>query len=182
MQIALPYSSNSGWIEGYPVTERRLSQLQDLFADQAAYTEARSHGDPLVYRVTSVEPGRGEGDLNYALGVIEPGKIGDEYYLTRGHIHAWPEAAEVYICLRGQGMMLLQDVHSGEASAVQMGPNNVVYVPGHTAHRTINTGVEPLVYWGIYPSRAGHDYQYVQQNPFRLRVVERDGQPVVVVA
>ncbi len=32
----------------------------------------------------------------------------------------------------------------------------VVYVPGHTAHRTVNTGPAPLVYLGIYPWDAGH--------------------------
>ena len=37
-------------------------------------------------------------------------------------------------------------------------PESAVYVPGHTAHRTINTGDMPLTYLGIYPARAGHDY------------------------
>jgi glucose-6-phosphate isomerase len=31
------------------------------------------------------------------LGVLMPGKVGAEYFMTKGHIHAWRPAAEVYL-------------------------------------------------------------------------------------
>ena len=55
---------------------------------------------------------------------------------------------------------------------VTLAENTVVYVPGHTAHRTVNTGSEPLVYWGILSSEAGHDYGAVGKRNFRQVIVE----------
>jgi glucose-6-phosphate isomerase len=53
-------------------------------------------------------------------------------------------------------------------------------VPGHTAHRTINVGDEPLVYWGILASAAGHDYDAISARNFRMVVVETGGAPTVM--
>lgn len=160
--------------------ERRLSDLRGLFADATAYAAALRVGDPLLYSVSSVEPGTAAGDLHYGLGVLQPGRIGDEYFLTKGHLHAWRPAAEVYIGLRGTGAMLLEDEHSGEARLVALGAGKIVYVPGHTAHRTINTGAEPLAYLGVYPAAAGHDYQSIAAKNFAHVVVERSGRPTLL--
>ena len=64
--------------------------------------------------------------------------------------------------------------------AYSLGAERVVYVPGHTAHRTVNTGAEPLVYWGVLSSRAGHDYGALAENNFALVVVEIEGRPQVL--
>jgi glucose-6-phosphate isomerase len=56
----------------------------------------------------------------------------------------------------------------------------VVYVPGYTAHRTINTGAIPLVYLGVYPAQAGHDYGSIAHKNFDNVVLEIDGQPVLM--
>jgi glucose-6-phosphate isomerase len=63
---------------------------------------------------------------------------------------------------------------------VPLRANSVVYVPGHTAHRTMNVGAEPLVYLGIYPSNAGHDYGAIAEKNFKMIVVERDGKPAML--
>jgi glucose-6-phosphate isomerase, archaeal len=167
-------------IGGRPRLERRLSDLRGCFRDPAAYEAALAAGDPLVYTVASVEPGSGEGDLHYGLGMILPGRVGDEYWLTKGHYHAWRPAAEFYIGLRGEGHMLLEDEATGEARFLPLTPHGVVYVPGHTAHRTMNTGSEPLLYLGIYPARAGHDYGSIAESNFRHVVIERDGLPTLL--
>ena len=39
---------------------------------------------------------------------MEPGKVGDEYYMTRGHIHARPNRPEMYYGESGVGVMLLE--------------------------------------------------------------------------
>jgi glucose-6-phosphate isomerase len=44
-------------------------------------------------------------------------------------------------------------------------------VPGYTAHRTVNVGDEPLVYLGIYPANAGHDYGQIAKRNFRQMVL-----------
>lgn len=163
-----------------PRVERRLSDLAGVFADSAAYELAVSRENSLVYAVSSVEPGAGEGDLHYGLGMIMPGRIGDEYWQTKGHLHAWRPAAELYVGLRGEGAMLLEDETTGQSRLVPLLPQALVYVPGHTAHRTVNTGSEPLLYLGIYPARAGHDYASIATRNFRHVVAERGGRPTLV--
>ena len=76
--------------------------------------------------------------------------------------------------------MLLEDEAGVESAMMPLQPNGVVYVPGHTAHRTINTGRTPLTYLGVYPARAGHDYGAIATRNFRRVVVERDGKPTLV--
>lgn len=174
------YAVDTAEIEGLPASERWLSQLAGLYSDQDAFNETLQAGDCLVYKVTGVETSNGEGQLHYALGLLMPGRVGDEYFMTRGHIHAWRPAAEVYICLKGQGIMLLENEQTGESNAVALTPAHAVYVPGHTAHRTVNTGQEPLIYWGVLSCAAGHDYEYVSDHPFQHVVVQVEGQPVVM--
>jgi glucose-6-phosphate isomerase len=177
--LAARFDPESGKLEGGIETVRKLSQLRGSFSDEAAYAAAVAAGDPIVYRVSALAPGSGSGDLHYGLGVLYPGKVGDEYYLTKGHFHEAREAAEVYIGLRGTGGMLLEDEHTGASRWEALGEGCAVYVPGHTAHRTINTGSVPLVYFGIYPAHAGHDYGALATRNFRKRVVERNGVPNV---
>ena len=169
-----------GTIEGARRTERRLSDLAGIFQDEASYRAARAEGDPLVYSVEAVEPGTGDGDLHYGIGVIHPGRIGREYFMTKGHLHSWREAAELYIGLSGRGVMLLEDEASGESRMLPLEPGCAVYVPGHTGHRTANVGDVPLSYIGIYPARAGHDYGVYASRNFRHVIVDESGAPKMI--
>jgi glucose-6-phosphate isomerase, archaeal len=172
------FDANTGVIEGAPRVERRLSDLRGCFADPLAYEAALARGNPVVYSVASVEPATGPGDLHYGLGVVQPGRVGEEYFLTRGHLHHWREAAEIYLGLSGDGLMLLECERTGGSRIVPLHAGHAVYVPGHTAHRTINTGDTPLAYIGVYPAAAGHDYD--AKPGFRQVVVARDGRPVLL--
>lgn len=170
----------TGSLSGAPVLKRHLSDLRGSFHDAAAFDAALGECDPLLYTVSSVEPAHGEGQLHYGLGVLYPGKIGDEYFLTKGHYHETREAAEIYIGLRGQGAMLLEHEETGESALVSLAEGEIVYVPGHTAHRTVNTGSQPLVYLGVYPWNAGHDYGAIAKRNFLKRVIDVDGRAVMV--
>ncbi|MBX7123392.1 MAG: glucose-6-phosphate isomerase [Opitutaceae bacterium] len=179
-RILSHYNPATGELAGAKPVERRLADLRGCFANSAAYETALAAGNPLLYRVASVEPAVGEGDLHYGVGCLMPGKIGDEYFMTKGHLHAWRPAAEFYFGLTGEGVMLLEDEAAGESRIVPLLPHHAVYVPGHTAHRTMNTGTAPLTYLGVYPARAGHDYSTIAQRNFRHVVVERGGKPVMI--
>jgi glucose-6-phosphate isomerase, archaeal len=178
--LFVSFSLDSARLGERPMVERHLSDLKGCFADPAAYDAALEKGDPLLYAVTAVEPASGEGQLHYGLGVLYPGKVGAEYYLTKGHYHSFRPAAEVYVGLEGEGGMLLEDEATGESRFVPLRRYCVVYVPGHTAHRTVNTGNVPLVYLGIFPSNAGHDYGAIARKNFRQIVVDRNGTPAVL--
>jgi glucose-6-phosphate isomerase len=170
----------TGEIPGAAITKRHLSDLSGAFLDTAACDAAAASGNALVYSVAAVEPADGDGDLHYAMGLIMPGKIGREYFMTKGHLHAWRPAAEFYFGLSGDGMMLLEDERTAESRLVPLRPHHAVYVPGHTAHRTMNTGRTPLTYLGIYPAKAGHDYDAIAKRNFRCVVIERNGQPAMI--
>lgn len=169
--VAGRFDLECGRIAGAPLLRRTLKDLAGCFADPAAYRRELAKEDPLVYTVSSVEPADGDGALHYGLGVLQPGRVGDEYYLTRGHLHAWRDAGEVYVGLRGTGFLLLEEEDSGASGLLLLEAGGVVYVPGRTAHRTVNTGSEPLVYLGVYPARAGHDYAPIARRNFRHCVV-----------
>ena len=178
--LSVAFGLDSARIGERPMVCRRLSDLRGCFADADAYEKALAQGDPVLYEVTAVEPASGDGQLHYGLGILYPGKIGAEYFLPKGHLHSHRPAAEVYVGLAGEGAMLLEDEATGESLLVPLGKNRAVYVPGGTAHRTVNTGCEPLVYLGIYPANAGHDYAAIAARNFRKIVVERDGRPALL--
>ncbi len=178
--FSFAYDASTGSLETGTATERRLSQLAGCFADEAATLRALEGGDPLVYTVSSVDPGSGPGDLHCGLGVLYPGMVGNEYFLTKGHYHERREAAEFYIGLDGSGLMLLEDEESGLSRLEALSAGRMVYVPGYTAHRTINTGSEPLRYFGVYPADAGHDYGAIAERNFLKKVVEEAGVPVLL--
>ena len=174
------FDAAKGTIAGAHRTERRLGDLAGIFRDEAAYGAASAAGNPLVYSVEAVEPGTGDGDLHYGLGVIYPGRVGREYFMTKGHLHSWREAAELYIGLSGTGVMLLEDEATGESRMLPLAPGCAVYVPGHTGHRTANVGDTPLSYIGVYPARAGHDYGIYASRNFRCVIVDEGGVPRMV--
>lgn len=179
-QLLSRYDPATGEIAGVAPVRRHLGDLGGCFADARAYEAALAAGDPLVYTVSAVEPAGGDGDLHYALGVLQPGRVGAEFFQTKGHLHAWREAAEFYFGLCGEGVLLLEDEASGASRLLPLCPHHAVYVPGRTAHRTINTGRTPLAYLGVYPAKAGHDYATVAERNFRCVVVEREGQPAMI--
>jgi glucose-6-phosphate isomerase len=190
-QLPVPYASDlythavthfdpvTGTIDGLPTSVRRLSDLRGYFADSVAYDSRLAQDDPVLYTIASVDSAQGDGQLHYGLGLVMPGRIGEEYYMTKGHYHAWRPAAEVYIGLSGTGLMLLEDEQGG-SNLISLTPNSIVYVPGYTAHRTINTGDAPLVYLGIYPASAGHDYGAIAERNFLQVVVAVDNLPTML--
>lgn len=178
-RLDFPFDIPSGSIAAKLPLTRRLSDLKGIFADPQAYRGCLEQGDPVVYTVASVEDFSGVGDLHFGLGCLMPGRVGAEYYMTRGHRHTWREAAEVYIGLTGSGLMLL-DGEDGQSWVEELGANRVVYVPGGVAHRTVNTSTEPLRYWGVYPARAGHDYESIQLQNFKQLVLATPDGPKVL--
>lgn len=150
------------------------------FSDEAAYTAALARGDALLYEVYELARPAVAGELPHGLSVVHPGKIGDEYYMTKGHFHAELATAEVYYCLRGRGLMVME-TPEGAWAVEPLAPGKVLYVPPRWAHRSVNTGAdEDLVTFFVYPGNAGHDYSTIEQRGFRKLVVERDGAPCVI--
>ncbi|ANF22966.1 glucose-6-phosphate isomerase [Thermococcus piezophilus] len=157
---------------------RRLSDLKGYFLDEKAYEELLKD-DPVVYEVYAIEQEEKDGDLNFATTVLYPGKVGNEFFFTKGHYHSKADRAEIYYAIKGRGGMLLQ-TPEGKAEWIPMEPGTVVYVPPYWAHRTVNTGDEPFIFLAIYPADAGHDYGSIKGKGFSKLVVEADGDVKVI--
>ncbi len=55
-----------------------------------------------------------------------------------------------------------------------MVPGSLHYIPGHTAHRVVNTGDQILKFGACWPSDAGHNYETITSQGFSARVKEID--------
>src|SRR5690606_15313261 len=116
--------------------------------------------DELVYWVDDHRYQEGPGALIVGTSTLLPGRIGDEFAVTRGHLHAIPDRAELYHCLSGRGVMLLETV-DGQSEAIELTPGRAVNVPGHWIHRSVNVGDEPFVTLFCYAADAGQDYELI---------------------
>ena len=156
------------------VQTRRLSDLAGCFSDAQA-EQALMAENPILYQVyeaTRNPPVLGQ--LRFSTTVIRPGKVGDEYFMTKGHFHAVLETGEVYSCLRGDGR-LVTETPEGETSVLTFQPGRVLYVPPRWAHRSVNVGTDDLVFYFACPANAGHDYGTIEKQGFRKLVIERNG-------
>ncbi|MGQ9501128.1 MAG: glucose-6-phosphate isomerase [Anaerolineae bacterium] len=158
---------------------RRLSSMLGQYHDQIAYTAMRAQEDVIIYEVYEIARPEVAGELMTGLSIVHPGRVGDEYFMTKGHFHAVLETAEIYHCLRGQGYMLME-TPQGDWALEELVPGNVLYIPPYWSHRSINTGSEKLVTFFAYPGHAGHDYATIERFGFRKRVIARDGKPTIV--
>lgn len=152
--------------------EKRLSDLAGLYEDANAHADLTSRlSDPVVYAVEDFRPGAHTGDLIYGVTCMSPGRIGREFFLTRGHIHAKADRPEIYYGQKGKGLMQLESPE-GETRIIEIGPQTICYVPPYWIHRSINIGDEDLVMVFAYPSDSGQDYGIIEaSNGMRHRVM-----------
>lgn len=158
--------------------ERHLSDMRGMYADVDKEETLIADGDPVIYEVLQHDVPNENGQLITCTTVIHPGRVGAEYFMTKGHYHAKRDTGEVYLGLRGNGKLLMEV--EGRFSCLDMAPGVIAYVPPFWAHRTVNTGDEPFVFLAVYPADAGHDYGTIERHGFAGRVLDVDGSPAVV--
>lgn len=163
--------------------QKRLSDMDGLYADSDAFSAALSQGDDqqggnrqggdrIVYTVEDVRPQASAGDLIFGTTFMEPGRIGDEFFMTRGHVHATANRPETYYGESGEGLMLME-APDGEVSILEVRPRVMVYVPPLWIHRSVNTSDAPLVMSFCYPVDSGQDYEVIAR---------AGGMPVRIIA
>ncbi len=160
--------------------QRKLSAMAGMYADVVKFAEMVEQDDVLVYEFYDLGLPEKAGEVAFGTSITYPGKVGDEYFMTKGHFHTILETAEVYYCLRGHGYMLMENPE-GEWETQELKPGCAVYVPQRYAHRSINiSDSEPLVTFFAFRSDAGHDYGTIETKGFRKLIVEKSGKPVIV--
>ena len=138
-----PNSEKFNWLQGFVIdfdlktglsksgaesSKRYVSSMRGMYADEAATEEMIKNGDPLVYEFYEMGAPEKDSDLAFGASITYPGKVGNEYFMTKGHFHTVLETAEVYYCLSGEGYMLLESPE-GDWSAQPLKPGVMVYVP-----------------------------------------------------
>lgn len=146
------------------VAQRRLSDMRGAYAEETS-------GDELVYEVRPIQVPATNANILSSTTTLYPGQVGREFYMTKGHFHEKRDRSEVYVGLSGSGLLVMA-TEDGEVAVEPMTQGTVNYVPGGWAHRSVNVGDEPLVFYAAYIADAGQDYA----------TIERDGFPVIVVA
>jgi glucose-6-phosphate isomerase, archaeal len=151
---------------------RRLSQMRGQFLDQAAYERMLTEEDRVLYEVYEIKRPELAGELLSGVSVVHPGKVGQEFFMTKGHYHKVLETAEVYLCMQGEGYMVMENPQ-GEPALEYLTPGKILYVPPCWAHRSVCTSRQTdLVTFFVYPGNSGHDYGTIEQQGFRKLVVE----------
>ena len=176
----IDFNLKTGESDKKQTTKRKLSQMKGMFADDAEYAEMLKHGDPVVYEFHEMGVPEHAGDLAFGCSITYPGKVGHEYFMTKGHFHTILDTAEIYYCMGGHGYMLLENPE-GDWSAQELTPGKAVYVPKRYAHRSINvSATQPLFTFFVFRADAGHDYGTIETKGYRKLLVEKDGKPTAI--
>ena len=154
--------------------------MRGQYLDKAAFETQLADEDTLLYEVYELQRPEEAGELLHGISIVHPGKVGDEYNMTKGHFHTVLETGEIYYCLQGEGYMVME-TPEGDWSVEPLRPGKVLYVLPRWAHRSVNTSAtEDLITFFVYPGNAGHDYGTIEAQGFRKLVVEQDGRPAIV--
>lgn len=181
LNAAFKVDYSNGNISGKDVINpiKKLKDVSTIFEDTNAFSKL--NGEEIIYEVQAILPVKEglEGGLFYGKTIIHPGKVGDEYYMTKGHFHQKTDRAEFYWGIEGEGMLLLMD-EDRNCWAEKMFPGSLHYIDGYIAHRTVNTGDTNLSFGACWPSDAGHNYQEIMDNGFSARLKEVEGEPQLI--
>ena len=160
-------------------SQRLICDLAGVFADEEA--RAALPQDTVVYRVKmhDKEKEGTKGGLLFGTSFVNPGKVGREYFMTKGHYHAVRDTAEYYFCIAGRGALILMN-EAGECWMEEMRRGTLHYIPRSVAHRLANTGEETLVVGCCWGADSGHDSETIARTGFSKRLMDVDGQPRLV--
>ncbi len=151
---------------------RYLSDLRDVYYDTKAFeTLLMKQRDTIVYEVSEFQ-GIGS-DLIVGTTTMYPGRVGDEFFMTRGHFHKRRDRGEIYYTQSGKGLLLLQS-RSGKTKILDLEPGLCTHIPPDWAHRSVNTGSDCLIFLWVCSIDAGQEYDFIVKNGMRNRIIAND--------
>ena len=159
---------------------RKVSDLAQMFGDQAAVEAIIRSGDRLVYEIRHNPFVTAKSDMALGTSIIYAGKVGSEYYMTKGHFHARDDQPEIYYCVQGEGLLQMMTL-DGDYQSAPWQPGTITHIPPQFAHRVVNTGAVPLVFVSVFHMAAGHVYGPIETRGFKYQVLEVDGKPAEVL-
>ena len=124
---------------------RKYSDMESSFLEKLSE-------DAIIYKVYITD----YGDFEEGLTMINPGTVGKEFFMTKGHKHK-KDSPEIYILIKGKGKLIIQE---NSTKIIDLKKNVYYHIPGTSGHRLVNVGEEPLEVLTIYGKNAGHDYDF----------------------
>ena len=167
----------NGGLEGSTGSyQKYVADMAGVYLDNDAWQTAvtMNSEQQLVYFVQEQRYESGPGALIIGTSSVLPGFYGEEFAVTRGHLHATSDRAELYYCLSGRGVMLLETV-DGHSSSIELTAGKAVNVPGQWIHRSVNVGTEPFVTLFCYSADAGQNYQIISEAGGMKNLIVKDG-------
>lgn len=178
--ISIKFSMEDGLSPDRIPTRRMLSNMKGMYYYQEDFEIMLKREDVCVYEFYELGIPKKPNHLAYGTTTIYPGKVGKEYFMTKGHFHEKLETAEVYYCTKGHGFLLMEDIN-GKVEIQEITPGTSVYVPPKFAHRSINISKnEPFIMFFVFRADAGHDYKTIETKGFRKLIVEKNGNPEII--
>ncbi|MBS1702188.1 MAG: cupin domain-containing protein [Armatimonadetes bacterium] len=146
---------------------RTVGDLLEYWGDRDA---AQAMASTPLYETETYfsKPDGTEGAILWGSTTLHPGTVGGEYFMTRGHWHTKPTHGELILVVSGQGLVVLMD-HQRKTTTVELRPGVTYHIDGTLAHRTVNTGDEPLIFWCAWAADCGHDYESIRTDGFSER-------------
>jgi len=150
-----------------------------MVGDLAGYWGSPEHiGDPgqILYTTQVFQSGQDgeEGVVLWGNTTLMPGRVGEEFFMTRGHRHLKASHGELCVTVSGKGALILMDA-ARTTWMEEMSPGSTHWIDGKLAHRTVNVGEEPLVFLCAWPADCGHDYDEIAAQGFGARLVHDNG-------
>ena len=179
--ISVQFDFNKGEFSPYQKRDKRkLSDLSMMFQAKEIVDQVLAKNDPIIYEIFYYGYQTSLSDMALGVTRIQPGTIGGEYYMTKGHFHEARDQPEIYFCVKGEGYLLLETL-DGEFQVEKWTRGTISHIPPMWAHRVVNVGIEPLVFVASYHLAAGHEYEPVVNRGFLKRIVEENGKAVFVL-
>jgi len=171
--FVIQYDEKSKMLSSYSVkNDKKLSDISDFFFDQKEVKKILESGkNPLVYTYHDKVQPEIPGEFSFGITIIYPGRIGEEFYMTRGHFHGKNDG-EFYMGLEGEGVLILEDQDTRKAQAVYFTRNSLPYIPAGYGHRVVNVGREPLIFLTVEAAAGSHDYEIIRKEGFGILVLK----------
>ena len=80
------------------LSERRMSHLQEMYYDQPVVQEIIASDNRIIYEIRYHPFITACSDMGLGVTRLFPGKVGDEYHMTKGHFHEQVDQPEIYFC------------------------------------------------------------------------------------
>lgn len=164
-------------MEGTNLTSKTV-RIKD--ADYFDESDQRLDPETVVYELTVKEASPEEGHLLWGHVLLNPGRVNDEYFMTRGHFHNNDHTEEYVLCMNGYGFLMYLD-KDGNCWCEEMEEGSLHHIPEGVGRRIINLSDEPMHLSFCVPANAGTKEFNFKDGVFPCRIYEDQGEPAIRV-